>query len=72
MTDEINTGGGSIIAAKGAAKNIDITHNGIYDFSKLNAASNSGNIKIDSAGVLNIDSVSAKNGIVDIRAYKNI
>lgn len=63
ITDEINLN---------AAKNIDITHNGISDFSKLNALSNSGNITIDSAGGLNIENVSAKNGIVDIRAYKNI
>ena len=76
MNGEIATGNDKRIitdeVSLNAAKGIDITHNGISDLSKLNAATTSGNIKIASAGGLQIGNVSANSGNVDIHAHKNI
>ena len=55
-----------------AAKGIDITHNGISELSKLNAATTSGNIKIESTGSLLLGAVTVQNGRLDLSAYKTL
>ncbi len=55
-----------------AAKGIDITHNGISDISKLNAATTSGNIRITSTGSLLLGAVMAQNGRLDLSTYGTV